>query len=242
MKKPFIARTCGPPDTKCSGTELAGFVGRRVYPHGLYRFHDGALSQIKPAGFDGRVADMTSDPDGALWIATPQGAIRYMDGRAKSMGSSNGLPCENILSVINDRVGSHWLFMQCGILRIRDSEISRWWSNVTSQLKTTTFTLSDGALSRLRGERDRSSARMDGRGPSMEAPPDDRSKPPSIKHCCRRFILNICSLATSSIPLLAVLSFLCGSGQVVEVDYAGLSYVESAKVRFRYQLLGYDKE
>ena len=32
------------------------------------------------------------------------------------------------------------------------------------------------------------------------------------------------------------------SPQVVEVDYAGLSYVVPAKVRFRYQLVGHDQE
>jgi signal transduction histidine kinase/ligand-binding sensor domain-containing protein len=211
------------------------------YSHGLYRFRDGKFDQIKPDGFDGRIADMTSDPDGALWIATPQGAIRYMNGRAQAIKTSNGLPCENVLSVINDRVGAHWLFMQCGILRIRDSEISRWWSNATSQLTITAFTLSDGALPRLRGERPFFSS--DGRlwsvnGSSLQMidpkrlPSNALPPPVHIEH----LLVGHTDHPLVGSPTLPV------SPQVVEVDYAGLSYVAPAKVRFRYQLAGHDRE
>ena len=211
------------------------------YSHGLYRFRDGKFDQIKPDGFDGRIADMTSDPDGALWIATPQGAIRYMNGRAQAIKTSNGLPCENVLSVINDRVGAHWLFMQCGILRIRDSEISRWWSNATSQLTITAFTLSDGALPRLRGERPFFSS--DGRlwsvnGSSLQMidpkrlPSNALPPPVHIEH----LLVGHTDHPLVGSPTLPV------SPQVVEIDFAGLSYVVPEKVRFRYKLVGHDQD
>ena len=211
------------------------------YSHGLYRFRDGKFDHIKLNGFDGRIADMTSDADGALWIATPQGAIRYMDGKANVINSSNGLPCDNALSVVNDRSGAHWLFMQCGILRIRDTEISRWWSNPTGRVPITNFTFSDGALPRLRGERPFFST--DGRlwsvnGSSLQMvdprrlPSNSLPPPVQIEHLL---------VGHTDHPLVGRLT-LPVSPQVVEVDYAGLSYVAPAKVRFRYQLAGHDSE
>ena len=210
------------------------------YSHGLYRFHDGKFDQIRPGGFEGRIADITSDSNGALWIATQQGAIRYMDGVAKTINESNGLPCANVLSVISDQASAHWIFLQCGILRIRDSEISRWWGNPEGKIPTTTFTSSDGALPRLRAERPFFGP--DGRlwsvnGSSLQMIdtkhlPHNAVPPPiHVEHLL---------VGQTDHPLVGNL-ILPVSPQVVEIDYAGLSYVALNKVRFRYQLAGHDR-
>jgi streptogramin lyase len=209
--------------------------------HGLYRFHDGKFDQVNLNGFDGQIVDMTSDPDGALWIATLHGAMRYMNGKAKTINRVNGLPCENVFDVMNDPGGSHWFFMPCGIVRIQDSELSRWWSKPTEQISIATFNLSDGASPQLRGERP--AFTPDGRlwsvnGSSLQMIDTKRlysnvlPTPVHIEHLL---------VGHTDHPLGGRVT-LPVSPQMVEIDYAGLSYVAPAKVRFRYQLVGHDNE
>ena len=45
------------------------------------------------------------------------------------MTTKNGLPCNFVTSFIEDREKRWWLYTDCGIVELPDSELKRWWTN-----------------------------------------------------------------------------------------------------------------
>ena len=45
------------------------------------------------------------------------------------MTTKNGLPCNFVTSFIEDREKNWWLYTDCGIVELPDSELKRWWTN-----------------------------------------------------------------------------------------------------------------
>ena len=209
--------------------------------HGLYRFHYGRFDRVPANIFDKNVFRLTEDPDGSLWILTVQHELYlYREGRAAlSLSSRNGLPCDSAGGVVNDRAGSHWLYLQCGIVRVDDAELNRWEQNSDYRVKIgTRLDFRDGA-------------RVSGVVPPVLAPDgriwtvnervvqviDPRRLPrndlPPPVHIERLIVdgKDYPKSGPSEVPV---------TPHDLEIDYVGLSYVVPEKVRFQYRLFGHD--
>jgi signal transduction histidine kinase len=57
----------------------------------------------------------------------------------------NGLPCDQIYSLVTDHRGTLWLYTRCGIVEVSSSEFQEWWSNPNSILHVRTTNSLDGA-------------------------------------------------------------------------------------------------
>ncbi|HLG59555.1 MAG TPA: two-component regulator propeller domain-containing protein [Vicinamibacterales bacterium] len=117
-----IARTLAL-DPSRGGLWLGFFQGGLVYfendtIHASYSVADG-LGR-------GEVTSLQFGHDGALWVATRGGLSRVKDGRAATLTSRNGLPCDSVHWVIEDAVNSLWLYSACGLVHIARSEIEAW--------------------------------------------------------------------------------------------------------------------
>jgi signal transduction histidine kinase/ligand-binding sensor domain-containing protein/CheY-like chemotaxis protein len=79
--------------------------------HGLVAIApDGAVRQYGPAeGVPSQVSSVAETPDGAIWGATTQGAIRLLDDQATRFGMAEGLPVDRVLQVMVDRRGVVWM-------------------------------------------------------------------------------------------------------------------------------------
>ena len=55
-------------------------------------FHDDSFERVSVGGFNERVENLMEEPDGALWIVTQRGFIRYVDGQSKRLTVASGLP------------------------------------------------------------------------------------------------------------------------------------------------------
>ena len=97
--------------------------------HGLFWFHEGRFERIMPQSFDDRIESLWQEPDGGLWLVTPNGFMRYADGRAKMLDTTSGMPCNGAVNMQNDGHGSMWFYMHCGILHASDQELSAWWAS-----------------------------------------------------------------------------------------------------------------
>lgn len=210
------------------------------FDHGLFWFHNGKFETVKPDGFDGVITDIKTEPNGGLWLTTQQGSILYKNGMARRLSTRNGIPCDASEFVVNDQKGFHWFYLECGIVRVQNSELALWWNDPSRKIQSTFFSALDGAQVKVSGERpwlglDGRQWSVNGRAIQIIDPrhlPFNRLPPPV--HIERMLINhNEQSLMTGlQLPVFP---------RDIEIDYAGLSYAVPDKVRFRYQLIGHDK-
>jgi Two component regulator propeller len=75
---------------------------------------------------EGIVNSLSLDSDGTLWAATEGGLSRVKNGRAATLTSQNGLPCDTVFWVMQDDAHSFWLYTACGLVRIAGTEMNAW--------------------------------------------------------------------------------------------------------------------
>jgi signal transduction histidine kinase/ligand-binding sensor domain-containing protein len=209
--------------------------------HGLFRFHDGFFERADPAVFNDRVENIMAEPDGAIWLVTPHGFIRNGDGRARRLAVESGLPCDSGVNIQDDKRGSKWFYMHCGILRVADREIEGWWNGSSARIHGRFFTAMDGAQPNLFN------------GSPAETP--DSRLWSANGYDFQTIDLN--HLPFNAIAPPVMVESLTADGQRVEprgeirfpkgarqieITYTGLSFLIPEKVRFRYRLTGHDAD
>jgi ligand-binding sensor domain-containing protein len=93
------------------------------------------------------VRDFYIDGNGTLWTATEGGLSRIEDGRVLTLTSQNGLPCNTVHWMREDDLHSVWLYLACGLVRIRRSELDAWVSHPKQTIQASVFDSSDGVSS-----------------------------------------------------------------------------------------------
>jgi signal transduction histidine kinase len=205
--------------------------------HGLFRFHDGHFDRILREVFDDRIENLMQEPDGALWLVTPTGFIRFADGKTQALDTSSGLPCSGAVNIQDDEHGSMWFYMHCGILRVPDGTLSAW------EMKRTP--IQGRLLGALEGARPNlfngSPAQTSG-GELWSANGYDFQA------------IDRTHLPFNSIPPPVSIEMVSADGSVfapdhdlqlpphtreVQIDYTGLSFLIPEQVRFRYRLCGH---
>src|SRR5262249_28680531 len=95
---------------------------------GVAHFADGHIrTSYGPANglAAGRISELHGDTAGTLWIATDAGLTRLKNGRLATLASGNGLPCDSVGWIVDDKE-SFWLGMACGLVRVARAEIDAW--------------------------------------------------------------------------------------------------------------------
>jgi len=52
------------------------------------------------------------------------------DGKQQILTVRNGLPCDSIDALISDNQGDLWLHAECGLIKIANDEVQRWWDSL----------------------------------------------------------------------------------------------------------------
>jgi signal transduction histidine kinase len=92
----------------------------------------------------GRVHHLRVEADGTVWAATQGGLSRISNGQVVTLGAQDGLPCNEVLWSIEDDVGSVWLFMSCGLVRVARASLDAWTASIgkeATQRQAVPFTL-----------------------------------------------------------------------------------------------------
>jgi signal transduction histidine kinase/ligand-binding sensor domain-containing protein len=232
--------TASAPDRAQGGLWLGFFQGGVAY------FRDGRV-RASYRGADGlgegRVSGLQFDRDGALWAATQGGLSRMKNGRAATLTSKNGLPCDGVHWMMEDDAHSVWLGMECGVARIARSELDAWSADPNHSIQDTFFDISDGVRSQLATTFYSPSVAKaaDGKlwfvtrgGVSVIDPRElalNKLPPPvHIEHITAG---DKKSEPSSHLRLPALV-------RDVSIEYTALSFVAPEKVRFRYKLEGQD--
>jgi signal transduction histidine kinase len=93
---------------------------------------------------EGEVWNLLVDRDGTLWAATEGGLSRIRDGRASTLTTDNGLPCNAVHWGIEDDASSLWLSTACGLLRLDRSDLQAWAVDAKHAVHPLIFDGSDG--------------------------------------------------------------------------------------------------
>ena len=83
--------------------------------------------------------------DGSVLAASEDGLIGLRRGKVQRMTTENSLPCSAVYSFVEDKEKRWWLYTDCGVLELADSELQRWWSDPGAVVKTRIYDRLDGA-------------------------------------------------------------------------------------------------
>jgi signal transduction histidine kinase/ligand-binding sensor domain-containing protein len=230
---------------------LQGGIWLGSWNGGVAYFKDGRVraSYTAEDGLGGsRVNALKLDPDGTLWAATDGGLSRIKDGRVTTLTSKNGLPCNSAHDLIDDDLGDTWLYLACGLVRVRRSELEAWAADPARRVQITVFDTSDGVRSHsgVYNFGPRSAITPDGKlwflpldGVSVVDPshlPFNKLPPPvHIEQIIANGIVYDPAASGQRMRLPPRLHDL-------SINYTALSFVAPEKVRFRFKLEGQDKD
>ncbi len=145
--------------------------------------------------------------------------------------------------MIKDDRGFLWLYTQCGLLTIAESELEHWWQQPDSRIAVTIFGPSEAVRPGVGAAQPRASMSRDGRlwftnGSVLQMiDPNHLNKndtPPPVH--IEEVIADRKSYSPRDGLRLPALT------RDLRIDYTALSFVAPQKVRFRYRLEGHDSE
>jgi signal transduction histidine kinase/ligand-binding sensor domain-containing protein len=89
--------------------------------------------------------EIRAQPDSSVLAAFDDGLVGFREGKVQRMTTKNGLPCDFVISFIQDREKRWWLYTRCGIVEFSDSELQRWWTNPDAIVRNHVYDTFDGA-------------------------------------------------------------------------------------------------
>ena len=88
---------------------------------------------------------IAAQADGSILGAFDDGLVGFREGNVQRMTTKNGLPCDFIISFIQDKEKRWWLYTRCGVVEFSDSELQRWWTNPDTIVQNRVYDTFDGA-------------------------------------------------------------------------------------------------
>jgi signal transduction histidine kinase/ligand-binding sensor domain-containing protein len=211
------------------------------FANSLGQYRAGRLDTFPLKQVDPHQAGSTIDPDRSLWIPTTNGIVRWKDLETKTISSANGLPCDAMYSAIRDNESNLWIYARCGLIRIADAELQRWWKQPDTIVKFEYFDVLDGAMPALSTFRPAVSKSPDGRlwfandaVVQMVDPnrfQQSQIPPPVYIEQLRADQKGYVTQSAIRLP---------PHSHDIEITYTALSFAAPEKVRFRYKLDGRD--
>ena len=182
--------------------------------------------------------------DGSVLGATSYGLIGWWNGKQRTLGARNGLPCDGVNSFVEDNRGALWLYMRCGLVQIERSDLQRWWADPNVKLQPRVFDVFDGLRVGIPTPFERSALRdRDGRLWFANASVVQMVDP---VHMVRNLTPPPVRLeqiiADHKVYLPSAGVRLPARTRDVEIDYTALSFTVPQKVGFRYRLEGRDPD
>lgn len=210
----------------------------------LVLFREGSQHKfsLNPNGKNPAPHKILAQADGSVLAAFDDGLVGFREGKVQRMTTKNGLPCDFIISFIQDKEKRWWLYTRCGIVEFSDTDLQRWWSDPEAGIQTRIFDTFDGAQPNI-SSFEATACSTDGRvwftsgvvvqmvDPSVLA----RKQPPapayieSVVADRREFA------ATDKLTLPP-------NPRDLQIDYTSPTFSIPQRVKFRYRLDKYDRD
>jgi signal transduction histidine kinase/streptogramin lyase len=89
--------------------------------------------------------EILAQADSSVLAAFDEGLVGFREGKVQRMTTKNGLPCDFVISLIQDKEKRWWLYTRCGVVEFSDSELQRWWTNPDVIVQNHVYDTLDGA-------------------------------------------------------------------------------------------------
>ena len=204
----------------------------------LARFSRGHAEVFpSPGGPKSYVYQVVVNADGSVLAPTSAGLIAWKDGTSRLLSSKNGMPCDLVSGVAWDNQNALWLHTGCGLARISEEDMSRWWRDDTAHVTPMMLDGSDGVMAAEPATFNVMATTKDGRiwfatkSSVQVVDPNHLTQnkilpPVHIEQVVADRQLYRPNDKLTFPPLMRDL----------EIDYSALSFVNPQKVRFRYKL------
>jgi PAS domain S-box-containing protein len=213
--------------------------------NGIVRVKDGAFQQWTMAQglSDNRVGSICEDSKGVVWAAMSTGIARLKDNQIRCISQADGLFDNNVFAIVPDDLGNLWVDSGGGVFRVSQQSLNDFADGRTRRVQCSVFDGIDSVKPSDRSFQEQVGCKtLDGRIWFPRANGVVAINPRQIPTNMVSPPVHIQSLRANGrdYPLATNLIVPPGSGEL-EINYAALSLIAPQKVRFRYQLEGYDK-
>ena len=210
---------------------------------GLARYRN-AQAQVFPLkDANARVNQVLANSDGSVLAATDHGLVEQRGDSQHTLDGNNGLPCNRIYALVNDKHSDLWLYADCGLIEVKADELQRWREHPDQKVSFDLFDAFEGAQPFLPPFRPVATRSNDGRlwfandTVAQMIDPDGplRNPVPPPVH-----IEDV--IADRKIYLPQKDLHLPALTRDLEIDYTALSFVVPQQVHFQYKLEGHDRD
>jgi signal transduction histidine kinase len=214
----------------------------------LYQYRDGTLRKLTARdGFPGGwVQSFYEDPAGTLWLGVSNvGLMRYRENTFTTISPEQGLFDYNVYTILEDDNGYLWMSSNKGAFRARKQQLNDVADGKAAAVSCDVYGVADGMGSReCNGGYSPSGFRLrDGRlafsttgGVTIVNPADIRINPIPPPVVIEKFVVEGVAQDTRSGIRIEP------GKRRLEFHYAGISFIGAPQVRYRYQLVGLDKD
>ena len=180
--------------------------------------------------------------DGSVLAGSEHGLVGWRQGKVQRMTTKNGLPCDGVITFIEDKEKRWWVYTRCGLVELTDSELQRWWANPDAIVQNHVYDTLDGAQPN-NGSFNLAAISPDGRvwfanglvvqvvDPSRLSP-----APPAAETHIESVIVD-----RKEFPATANLK-LAPTPRDLQIDYTSPTFLIPQRVQFRYRLDGFDRD
>ena len=183
-----------------------------------------------------------ANENGSVLAGSADGLVGLWQGRVQRMTTKNGLPCNFVTSFIEDREKRWWLYTDCGIVELPDSELQRWWSNPDITVQIRVYDELDGAQA---GRPDFNSAAysVDGRVWFASGNWVQMLDPSRISQKALPAATYVESITVDRKQFAASDNLtLAPHPRDLQINYTSPTFRITQKVKFRYRLEGYEQD
>jgi len=185
---------------------------------------------------------IVAEADGSILVGSEDGLVEWRAGKVQRMTTKNGLPCDFVISFIQDKEKRWWLYTRCGVVEFSDSELQRWWANPEAIIQNRVYDAFDGAQPNI-GSFKQAAYSPDGRVwfasgvvVQMVDPSRLSQKAPPAPAYIESLVADRKEFAAT--PNLGVPP----NPRGLQIDYTSPTLSVPQKVYFRYRLAGYDHD
>ena len=241
------------PDVRAIAAARNGTIWFGMLGGGLGRLQNGVIKQFQKA--DGLSSDYVQslklEDDGTLWIGTyGSGLNRFKNGKFSRITTTAGLPNNFICAIEDDGRGNFWISSHHGIFRVSKKALADCADGKTSTVTCLDYGEGDGlpSLECSGGLQPAAGKLADGRicfavskGLVIIDPSDTKVNqlPPPV--VIEDIIVNGKLISPDSVETNEPLKIPPGQ-QRFQFNFTALSFIAPERMRFEYQLVGWDKD
>jgi len=209
----------------------------------LARLRSGAVEKfalnLKGAPFIRRIVATADD---SVLAASEEGLVGLRMGKVQRMTTENGLPCSALYSFVEDKEKRWWLYTDCGVVELADSELQRWWSDPGAVVQTRLYDRLDGAQPNA-AYFNSAAYSADGRVWFANGQVVQMVDPSALSRKAPAAAVYIESVTVDRRELAATENLaLAPRPRDLQIDYTSPTFAAPQKARFRYRLDSYDSD